>query len=159
MPQPRETTLNGTSVEPGGASAPLTGELGWPESGDPAIDDASGRLREALDEYAPTADHSKIQRALRFAIESHIGDLRKSGEPYVIHPIEVAIILTRMRLDPDMIAASLLHDVVEDSGVTLEDLAGRFGDRVAKLVDGVTKLGQIPWTGEVDQATRERTAQ
>lgn len=64
-----------------------------------------------------------------------------------------------MRLDPEMIAAALLHDVVEDCGITLEDLSTRFGERVAKLVDGVTKLGQIPWSGDVDQASRERAAQ
>ncbi|MGI8475581.1 MAG: RelA/SpoT family protein, partial [Thermomicrobiales bacterium] len=79
-----------------------------------------------------------------------------------VHPIEVAIILSRMRLDPEMITAALLHDVVEDCGVTLEVLTKQFSERVARLVDGVTKLGQIPWTGETDsesQASRERTAQ
>ena len=123
------------------------------------IDEALGRFWSALAEIAPGANLNVIERALKFAIEAHSGALRRSGEPYVVHPIEIGIILTRMRLDPEMIAAALLHDVVEDCGITLDELAQLFSERVARLVDGVTKLGQIPWTGEVDQATRERTAQ
>ena len=128
-------------------------------TGDMTIDEALGRFWSALAEIAPGANLNVIERALKFAIEAHSGALRRSGEPYVVHPIEIGIILTRMRLDPEMIAAALLHDVVEDCGITLDELAQLFSERVARLVDGVTKLGQIPWTGEVDQATRERTAQ
>ncbi len=128
-------------------------------TGDMTIDEALGRFWSALADIALGANLDLVERALKFAIDAHSGAVRRSGEPYVVHPIEVGIILTRMRLDPEMIAAALLHDVVEDCGVTLDELARLFSDRVARLVDGVTKLGQIPWTGEVDQATRERTAQ
>jgi GTP pyrophosphokinase len=94
-------------------------------------------------------------------MESHDGVCRRSGEPYVVHPIEVATILANMALDPETIAAALLHDVVEDSDVRIEQLEERFGSRVARLVDSVTKLGRIPWSGDVeqDQATREKEAQ
>jgi GTP pyrophosphokinase len=142
------------AVESGGDSLDL------PSTTDqPLIDDASSRLLTSLSEAAPEAQLDSVHRALACAITAHDGALRKSGEPYVLHPIEVAIILTRMRLDLDMVVAALLHDVVEDSGVTLEEIAKLFGERVARLVDGVTKLGQIPRLGDVDQASRERTAQ
>jgi guanosine-3',5'-bis(diphosphate) 3'-pyrophosphohydrolase len=130
-----------------------------PPTGNPQIDDAVARLQAALAEFAPGAELGLVTRTLSHAISCHEGELRKSGDPYVVHPIEVAIILTRMRLDPEIISAALLHDVIEDTDCTLEQLTKEFGPRVAKLVDGVTKLGQIPWTGEQDQASRERTAQ
>ena len=128
-------------------------------TGNPQIDDAVARLQSALAEFSPGADLSLVIRTLSHAIECHDGVLRRSGEPYVVHPIEVAIILTRMRLDPEIISAALLHDAIEDTGCTLEQLQRDYGARVARLVDGVTKLGQIPWTGDQDQASRERTAQ
>jgi GTP pyrophosphokinase len=131
---------------------------GWEAS----VADAVERLHAALAEGAPEANREIVDRALVHAIEAHQGVRRKSGEPYVVHPIEVACILAKMRLDVEVVAAALLHDVVEDSDCTIELLAKQFGDRVARLVDGVTKLGQIPWTGsdvDQDQGTRERTAQ
>jgi GTP pyrophosphokinase len=141
-----ESPADGTVVVP---VAPL----------DPAIVAAASGLEATLRENLPTANLDLIQDALDFAIEAHQGVCRKSGEPYVVHPIEVAAILARMRLDSETIAAALLHDVVEDCGVTTDQLEKRFGERIARLVDGVTKLGRIPWSAESDSATRERTAQ
>ncbi|MBA2248285.1 MAG: bifunctional (p)ppGpp synthetase/guanosine-3',5'-bis(diphosphate) 3'-pyrophosphohydrolase, partial [Chloroflexia bacterium] len=89
-----------------------------------------------------------IADAARLADGAHRGVRRKSGEPYVVHPIETTIILARMQLDADTLISGLLHDVIEDTEVTLDDIEKRFGGRVAGLVDGVTKLGQIPWTGD-----------
>jgi guanosine-3',5'-bis(diphosphate) 3'-pyrophosphohydrolase len=136
-----------------------SGEVVHPIPSDPQIEDAIARLRAALKDAAPDANLDAVERALACATKAHDGALRKSGDPYVIHPIEVAIILTRMRLDLDIVVAALLHDVVEDCGTGLDELAKQFGERVSKLVDGVTKLGQIPRLGDVDQASRERTAQ
>ena len=80
------------------------------------------------------------------------GGNRQSGEPYAMHPIAVATILAHMQLDAETIAAALLHDVIEDTPITLERVESQFGGRVARLVDGVTKLGRIPWTATMGRA-------
>ncbi len=100
-----------------------------------------------------------VARAIEFAVEHHEGIVRRSGEPFVLHPVEVALILARIRLDSDTIAGALLHDLVEDTDVTYEDIADEFGPRVSGLVNGVTKLSKLPWTGDVDQSKREKEAQ
>ena len=100
----------------------------------------------------PGVDVSLIERAYQFADDAHHGELRKSGEPYIIHPVRVAIILAGMQLDPETLAAALLHDVIEDTDVSTDDLEREFGPRVATLVEGVTKLSRIHWTGEGDNA-------
>ncbi|MFW6074322.1 MAG: RelA/SpoT family protein, partial [Chloroflexota bacterium] len=86
---------------------------------------------------------------------------RRSGEPYISHPVEVALILARMQLDAETLTAALLHDVVEDTECTIDDIREHFGEQVAHLVEGVTKLGQIPWTTtqNEDQAEREKARQ
>ncbi|MDQ3654039.1 MAG: bifunctional (p)ppGpp synthetase/guanosine-3',5'-bis(diphosphate) 3'-pyrophosphohydrolase [Chloroflexota bacterium] len=98
-----------------------------------------------------------IANAVRVAYHAHDGVIRKSGEPYIIHPIETSAILARMQLDAETLAAGLLHDAIEDTDVTFEAIETQFGPRVANLVEGVTKLGQIPWAGDVDDR-RERAA-
>jgi len=100
----------------------------------------------------PGVDTSLIERAYHYADQAHLGELRKSGEPYIIHPVRVAIILAEMQLDLETLAAALLHDVIEDTEVTKEDLEQEFGPRVATLVEGVTKLSRIHWAGEADSA-------
>ena len=95
--------------------------------------------------YHPSDDISLVEKAYRIARDSHKDQKRKSGEPYIIHPLCVAIILADLEMDKETIAAGLLHDVVEDTGMTLEELAKDFGSEVAFLVDGVTKLTQLSW--------------
>ena len=95
--------------------------------------------------YHPSDDITLIEKAYRTARESHKEQKRKSGEPYIIHPLCVAIILANLEMDKETIAAGLLHDVVEDTGMTLEELSKEFGSEVAFLVDGVTKLTQLSW--------------
>lgn len=85
----------------------------------------------------------KILEALDFATKSHNGVLRKSGEPYIIHPIAVAQILMDNQMDYSTVIAGLLHDVVEDTDITLDEISRRFGKTVAKLVDGVTKIDKL----------------
>ncbi|MGH2562195.1 MAG: RelA/SpoT family protein [Thermomicrobiales bacterium] len=128
---------------------------------DPAVLEAVEGLRATLREHTPNTNTEMIERAVSHSILAHEGACRKSGEPYVVHPLEVATILSQMALDPETIAAALLHDVVEDCDVSHEEIEREFGQRVARLVDGVTKLGRIPWSGDVeqDQATREKEAQ
>ncbi len=93
----------------------------------------------------------RIADAARFAADSHHGQLRKSGEPYIIHPLEVAKILISYGMDESCIIASLLHDVIEDTPITKEELAARFSPEIAELVDGVTKLGRINYTSKEEQ--------
>jgi GTP pyrophosphokinase len=96
-------------------------------------------------EYFPRADLDVIREAYLFSESAHSGQTRASGEPYINHSVAVAATLVDLRLDPVTIAAALLHDVAEDTGVTLTDVRERFGDELATLVDGVTKLGRIEW--------------
>src|SRR4051794_35463729 len=114
----------------------------------PAVAEAWDHLAQTVRENMPNANLDYIRQAFEFSAESHNGDKRKSGEPYVIHPLEVAQILAEMSLDQETIAAALLHDVVEDCGITREEIEEEFGQRVGRLVDSVTKLGRIPWTGD-----------
>jgi GTP pyrophosphokinase len=96
-------------------------------------------------------DMSKIISAYEFAAKAHEGQKRDSGEPYIIHPIAVSFILLELGMDTDTICAAMLHDVVEDTDATLEDLRKRFGQDVAMLVDGVTKLDKIPVFNKQEQ--------
>ena len=100
-------------------------------------------LIAAIKKYHPSTDLSDIEKAYETARKAHEGQFRKSGEPYIIHPLCVAIILAELELDKESIIAGLLHDVVEDTVMTSEDVAREFGDEVALLVDGVTKLTQL----------------
>ncbi|TQO57155.1 RelA/SpoT family protein [Paraclostridium bifermentans] len=102
-------------------------------------------LIEKIKRYAPNGDLDLIEKAYYYGKKAHEGQLRKSGEPYFIHPIAVANILCDMELDMQTIAAGLLHDVVEDTEFTYEDIKNDFGEEIADLVDGVTKLGQIKY--------------
>ncbi len=103
----------------------------------------------------PRGDISVIERAYAVAKDKHTGQLRQSGEPYITHPLAVAQILAELGLGPRAIAAALLHDTVEDTGYALTDLTAEFGDEVAMLVDGVTKLDKVKY-GESAQAETVR---
>lgn len=96
-----------------------------------------------------------IQRAYEFAALAHEGQYRKSGEPYIQHSLAVALLLAELRMDPETIAAGLLHDVVEDHNVPLEELEARFGAGVARMVDGVTKLGRAHDLGRLREGERD----
>src|SRR5881394_2789270 len=93
--------------------------------------------------YHPAADLDLIRRCYAFAAKAHDGQLRKSGDPYVVHPLSVASVISELRLDVPSVCAGLLHDAVEDTSATVEELQKLFGQEVAFLVDGVTKLGKI----------------
>lgn len=103
------------------------------------LEDLLNRIRS----FYPNADLKVIEKAYEFSEKAHEGQIRRSGEPYISHPLSVAAILADLRLDLDTIATGLLHDTVEDTHATLEDVRREFGDVIAHLVDGVTKIGQM----------------
>lgn len=114
-------------------------------------DELYQELINRVRKYHPSDDISMIAKAYEVACEAHKNQFRKSGEPYIIHPLNVAIILADLELDKETIVAGILHDVVEDTVMTDEDLRREFGDDVALLVDGVTKLEKIPLSGGGEQ--------
>ncbi|MEY5028737.1 MAG: Bifunctional (p)ppGpp synthase/hydrolase SpoT [Pseudomonadota bacterium] len=107
---------------------------------------ASFAALEARLDYLSEADIELVRRAYRFADEAHLGQMRKSGEPYITHPIAVAVQCTQWKLDAQALAAALMHDAMEDCGVTKHELIERFGAPVAELVDGLTKLDKLEFT-------------
>ena len=104
--------------------------------------------------YHPSDDISLIEKGYEVARKAHEGQKRKSGEPYIIHPLYVALILADQELDKETITAGLLHDVVEDTIMTREEIEEQFGSDVALLVDGVTKLEKLKLSGDYQDKTQ-----
>ena len=112
------------------------------------------RFEDLLDKvrgYSPDADLELLRKAYVFSALEHKGQIRHSGEPYLVHPLEVADILADMKLDAVCIAAGLLHDVVEDTLTTPEKIREKFGEDVAHIVEGVTKIGAIPFSSSEER--------
>ena len=107
-------------------------------------------LRQSVAGYLKPADLSRLEEAYHFSDAAHQGQLRKSGEPYISHPVAVAEILSHWQLDAQTLCAALLHDVVEDTEVSTDDISRRFGKPVADLVDGVSKLDRIEFQSQQD---------
>lgn len=108
-------------------------------------DEIFEKILERIEEYHPNTDTAMIKKAYEFADKAHDGQKRKSGEAYIIHPLCTALILSDLELDKETIIAGLLHDVVEDTGVTLDTIEKEFSPEIALLVDGVTKLTQLSY--------------
>src|SRR6201982_2174976 len=106
-------------------------------------------LRRRMREGVPQDDLTIVKKAYDYSLKHHDGQTRASGEPYLVHPLEVALVLAEMKMDPVPAAAGLLHDSVEDTSVTIADIRKEFGEQVAHIVEGVTKISKI------DFATRE----
>ena len=101
-----------------------------------------------IQKYHPSADVTQIEKAYNLAKKAHGDQKRKSGEPYIIHPLWVAIILADLEMDKETIIAALLHDVVEDTRIGEDYIKEEFGEEVALLVDGVTKLGRVAYSAD-----------
>jgi GTP diphosphokinase / guanosine-3',5'-bis(diphosphate) 3'-diphosphatase len=114
------------------------------------IDDKFQRLLERVHENRPGDDLEIIRKAWEFCLQQHEGQKRASGEPYVIHPLEVAQVLAELKMDSTAIAAGLLHDAVEDTDVSSKEIGERFGEQVAHIVEGVTKLDKIKFANRED---------
>ena len=115
------------------------------------MDASYAQLAEAIEKSNKSYDLPRIEAAYELAKKAHDGQVRSSGDPYISHPIAVAVILVGLGMDSDTIIGALLHDVVEDTSVTLEDIEKQFGADVAELVDGVTKLANIPYSSRAEQ--------
>ena len=116
------------------------------------------QLIDKAREYLPPKKVAVIEDAYHFAAEAHQGQVRKSGEPYLQHPLQVALTLAELQLDATSLAAALLHDIPENCGIPVSEIKAKFGSEVAKLVDGVSKLGKLAWSGE-GVATTESQAE
>lgn len=103
-------------------------------------------LIEKIKSYHPSDDFSMVEKAYKLAVGAHKDQKRKSGEPYIIHPLKVAYILAELELDMESIVAGILHDVIEDTEYSYEDISNLFNEEIAALVDGVTKLGKLSYT-------------
>ncbi|WP_380168294.1 RelA/SpoT family protein [Jannaschia sp. R86511] len=173
-----EQTRQGTEVAPVAAPGPVPGPTATEPRPDPAVGATtpSGRLLSRWSRRGPArppvspilepllvtvraadpkADTSLLERAYLVAERAHEGQLRKSGDPYITHPVAVATILAELGMPTSTLAAALLHDTVEDTDYSLDDLRGDFGDEVALLVDGVTKLDKVHY-GDAAQAETVR---
>jgi len=126
-----------------------------PEVVNKSYDELLQLLKDRIRENNLDTDMEKISHALTFAYEAHKGQKRKSGEEYILHPVEVAEILIDMKMDTDTIVAGILHDIVEDTPIPLEEMEYNFGDDVKKLVDGVTKLRNLPNYSRKAENTRK----
>ena len=123
---------------------------------DKKVDHSYEELKALLLASDRDFDMEKIDKAYQFALESHGDQKRRSGVPYILHPVSVAYILVELGMDTESIVASLLHDVVEDTPVGLEEIKKLFGIEVANLTDGVTKLGRIPYSSREEQQAENR---
>lgn len=103
-------------------------------------------LIDRIKTYHPSDDFSMVEKAYKLAVDAHKEQKRKSGEPYIIHPLKVAYILAELELDMETITAGILHDIIEDTPYTYEDITHLFSEEIAALVDGVTKLGKLSYT-------------
>lgn len=103
-------------------------------------------LIDKIKTYHPSDDFSMVEKAYKLAVDAHKEQKRKSGEPYIIHPLKVAYILAELELDMETITAGILHDIIEDTPYTYEDITRLFSEEIAALVDGVTKLGKLSYT-------------
>ncbi|MBR6275265.1 MAG: bifunctional (p)ppGpp synthetase/guanosine-3',5'-bis(diphosphate) 3'-pyrophosphohydrolase, partial [Lachnospiraceae bacterium] len=111
-------------------------------------DEMKKHLIEVIKKYHPSTDVSRVELAYDYAKKSHGNQLRRSGEPYINHPVNVAIILAELEMDKETIMAGLLHDVLEDTSVTDEEMKNMFGEEVLLLVDGVTKLTKLKYSAD-----------
>src|ERR1700683_3142313 len=141
------TRVNPTDVSPLAAS----------QEQDRALGELLAPLLSEFARHRPDDDTTMIVEAGRVSQRAHEGQFRRSGEPYITHPVAVATIVAELGLDAQTVAAALLHDAVEDTGLTLESIRSDFGDGVARVVDGVTKLDRLQFNSkEAQQAATIR---
>jgi GTP diphosphokinase / guanosine-3',5'-bis(diphosphate) 3'-diphosphatase len=144
-----ETAADSTPVEKAKRARPKGGRPGPPAP--LTVEQKFELLLKTVSANRPADDLDIIRKAWDFCVQQHEGQKRASGEPYVIHPLEVALVLAEMKMDSTAIAAGLLHDAVEDTPVTTDEIYEKFGEQVAHIVEGVTKLDKIEFANREDQ--------
>ncbi len=144
MPETVQEAVREQMGKPAPQQQPAAGELAAPADYTPP-EELYQELISIIKQYHPSDNLELVEKAYRVACEAHKDQKRKSGEPYIIHPLCVAIILAELELDKETIAAGLLHDVLEDTAISYEELKAQFGEEVVLLVDGVTKLTNLTW--------------
>jgi GTP pyrophosphokinase len=147
--QPIATDFTTATPDPKGELSSVQPGAGQPPQD--AIDQRFEALLRQVQSNRPTEDVSLIRKAWDFCVQHHKGQMRASGEPYIIHPLEVAEVLAEMKMDSTAIAAGLLHDAVEDTPATSEEIEAGFGDQVAHIVEGVTKIDKIQFANREDR--------
>src|SRR6202046_3701407 len=145
-----EGSISAGAEEVAGAESSASHLAGLAASDIRTIDNKFQKLLETVHENRPGDDLDIIRKAWAFCLQQHDGQKRASGEPYVIHPLEVGQVLAELKMDSTAIAAGLLHDAVEDTDVTSAEIAKKFGDQVAHIVEGVTKLEKIKFANRED---------
>ena len=138
VPQPIPTEVPGAVPAPAGKAQAAVLEVDQQ-----AFDRRIDALVKLVHANRPSDDIALIRKAWEFSVRHHLGQRRASGEPYIIHPLEVAEVLAEMKMDATSIAAGLLHDSVEDTPATSDEIAAGFGDQVAHIVEGVTNIDKI----------------
>ena len=134
-----------------GALVPAQGAQSRPPTDERSIGERFEALLRQAQANRPNEDISLIRKAWEFCVSHHKGQTRASGEPYIVHPFEVAEVLVEMKLDATAVAAALLHDAVEDTQATSEEIGDKFGDQVAHIVEGVTKIDKIQFANREDR--------
>lgn len=147
--QPISPVPDGTS--PTSAPPSVSSVVTPPDPQQEQINQRFEALLRQVQANRPTEDVALIRKAWEFTVQHHHGQLRASGEPYIIHPLEVAEVLAEMKMDSTAIAAGLLHDAVEDTPATSEEIESAFGDQVAHIVEGVTKIDKIQFANREDR--------
>src|ERR1041384_7585462 len=148
---------SGTAVEePAIAGSRQGAAKGSKSAGKPSVDAAAASFASLIHklDYLEPAEIKKVREAYRFADEAHLGQFRASGEPYITHPIAVAGLCADWKLDAQAIMAALMHDAMEDCGVSKIELIERFGAPVADLVDGLTKLDKLQFSTREESKAR-----
>jgi len=148
--QAAPAAVSGESLSPQG-EMPFAAQASPAVGTQASINQRFEALLERVQANRPTEDVSLIRKAWEFCVQHHEGQMRASGEPYIIHPLEVAEVLAEMKLDATAISAGLLHDSVEDTPATNEEIGEQFGDQVAHIVEGVTKIDKIQFANREDR--------
>ncbi|MGB9408147.1 MAG: bifunctional (p)ppGpp synthetase/guanosine-3',5'-bis(diphosphate) 3'-pyrophosphohydrolase [Terracidiphilus sp.] len=151
VPQPIPAEVPGAAPAPTGKTQSVAHGPDWHAIDQQAIDRRVEALLKQVHANRPSEDISLIRKAWEFCVRHHAGQMRASGEPYIIHPLEVAEVLAEMKMDSTSIAAGLLHDSVEDTPATNEEIAAGFGDQVAHIVEGVTNIDKIEFANREDR--------
>ena len=149
QPVPEEVP-NTLPVPEGGPSTSVR-EPASPPSDPHAVDERFEALLKRVQANRPSEDLALLRKAWEFTVKNHEGQMRASGEPYIVHPLEVAEVLAEMKMDASSIAAGLLHDSVEDTPATTEEISAEFGEQIAHIVEGVTKIDKIQFANREDR--------